>query len=265
MRRAALHVFNTTGEIHLSEVRSTPSHISEQYKLHMCTIPKIASTELAALILRIESVPRNQLKTFFPTDKDRVNYMWPYSKGPFLRAKSTSEKLDILSDRSWLNVAFVRNPYTRVLSGWKQKILHPTDSIHHAIKCAYPGMPFEEFISCLESLREANREGVLMADDHFRPQYQLCGFNAFNYDVIARIEYLERDLRCIAQDRGFEAALEFGWGPGGNYSLFNMPRPHPTGDSKPIREYFSKDLQDRVYDLYKTDFELLRYSYELPE
>jgi len=140
MRRAALHVFNTTGEIHLSEVRSTPSHISEQYKLHMCTIPKIASTELAALILRIESVPRNQLKTFFPTDKDRVNYMWPYSKGPFLRAKSTSEKLDILSDRSWLNVAFVRNPYTRVLSGWKQKILHPTDSIHHAIKCAYPGI-----------------------------------------------------------------------------------------------------------------------------
>eukprot|EP00186_Timspurckia_oligopyrenoides_P001910 CAMPEP_0182447192 /NCGR_PEP_ID=MMETSP1172-20130603/12667_1 /TAXON_ID=708627 /ORGANISM="Timspurckia oligopyrenoides, Strain CCMP3278" /LENGTH=277 /DNA_ID=CAMNT_0024643543 /DNA_START=358 /DNA_END=1191 /DNA_ORIENTATION=- len=256
--------FESTGKLLLMENGYTPSLLVPDYKLHLCTLPKVGCTELRGLVYRIEHTPPGELSTYMPSDDERIRYGNAHGQGHFLRTLHNKERLDILADPSWLHIAFVRNPYTRLLSGYLQKMVHPKDSVWHQIPGWQIGMSFDALVSILEEMKAKNG-GTLLVNEHFFPQYLQCGFNVFNYDLIAHQESFEDHVRCMAKNRGFEAALKFGWGPNGSYDMFNMPRPHPTGSSNKISDYYTPQLQKRVYELYKEDFILFGYSDQLPQ
>uniref|UniRef100_A0A7S1EU61 Carbohydrate sulfotransferase n=1 Tax=Timspurckia oligopyrenoides TaxID=708627 RepID=A0A7S1EU61_9RHOD len=259
-REHARYLFSSEHQILLLENTWTPSLIVRNYSLHVCTLPKVGSTELRSLLMRVSVIPPEQT----PTTEEREVFSHPHGKGTFLSSFETNEKLEMLSNSKWLHIAFVRNPYTRLLSGYLQKIKVQGDRVHKQVPGVTKNTTFSEFVELLERLKQ-NYHGTLLVNDHFKPQYLQCGFNVFNYDLIGKIENFHQDVRCMAKNRGFEQAMDFGWGEHGKYSLFTMPRPHPTGSSKKLSDYYTDALQKRVYNLYKEDFILFRYSYELPQ
>mmetsp|Transcript_5929 Transcript_5929/g.10525 ORF Transcript_5929/g.10525 Transcript_5929/m.10525 type:complete len:335 (-) Transcript_5929:257-1261(-) len=265
LRDHARSHFDLTGQILMQESKTVPSVLVPDYRLHICTIPKVACTELRGLVYRVSHTPRNQLSTYMPNDLERFRYANPhFIMNNYFRDCSPEKRLDIMDDSLWLHIAYVRNPYTRLLSGYLQKLVDPKDKVWTVVPNWKIGMSFDALVSILEEMKAKNG-GTLLVNEHFFPQYLQCGFNVFNYDLIAHQESFEDHVRCMAKNRGFEAALKFGWGPNGSYDMFNMPRPHPTGSSNKISDYYTPQLQKRVYELYKEDFILFGYSDQLPQ
>jgi len=266
LRDHARFIFESSGVIPMfMRSRATPLLLPE-YKLHVCTIPKVASTEIRSLLYRVVEIPRENLATHMPTEEERFRFENPHGRLPCKRFIDLNDelRLNIMDDSSWLHIAFVRNPYTRLLSGYLQKLVDPKDNVWTNIPNWKIGMSFDALVSILEEMKAKNR-GTLRVNDHFLPQSAQCGFSVFNYDVIAKVERFEDVVGCMAKNRGFDAALNFGWGPNGSYDMFHMPRPHPTGSSKKLSDYYTPELQKRVYKLFEEDFILFRYPYELPK
>lgn len=145
---------------------------------------------------------------------------------------------------------FVRNPYTRLLSCYLDKIYKPT----HFKKAVLKGMgldendinhpvSFEEFIEVIE------QQTPIEMNNHWRPQAHLICLNTIEYNKIGRLENFSDDFSLI----GKQLSPDF--------SKFYAPEVrHQTDANSLLKKYYNDDLYARVYEIYKVDF--LSFSYD---
>jgi hypothetical protein len=139
----------------------------------------------------------------------------------------------------------VRNPYTRLLSGYLNKIKkrqkHPERA---ALKYNLPSFPadFNEFVDMVADQSDEK------CNIHWTPQsYRLC-LPFLEYDYIGWFETLAESMAAIAAR--IKAPLD---------ELENDPR-HQTGADTRVDELYDDRIAQKVYLRYKKDFEFLGYS-----
>lgn len=149
-----------------------------------------------------------------------------------------ASELDELA--SLYKFAFVRNPYTRVLSAFLDKVDRRTQRKGQEAS-------FHEFLDRLEN-------GELYSNAHWAPQVSLLLLPFEQFDFFGKTEHLDRDLGEVLKHL---------------HTDIDDPRilsalGNATGASGKLTTYFDDETKARVDTLYRADFEAFGYPMELP-
>ena len=135
---------------------------------------------------------------------------------------------------------FVRNPYTRILSAYLNKLFGPErDRLLAKIGLSDP----EREVSFLQFLQNLEKKG-LYADMHWAPQADIIPYERDQLDKIGRIESLEEDLSQVV-DKCFGQQLRLKNKESGR-----------TGADNRLKEYLGTEEQKLIERIYARDFEL---------
>jgi hypothetical protein len=201
-------------------------------------IPKVASTTTKALLLANErgddtclDLPDEQLHEEVAPLRRLSQLAWP-DVGRVL-----------LSPRVF-RFAFVRNPYARLLSAYLDLGQRAAGFVTDVAGKAEP--TFEEFV-----------RGILQQPDdevniHWRSQRGFLGHGVTRMSFVGRMETYEADVRTVL-DRLFPQR-----------AFFRSLHRNRTSAQQRLREFYTPELIELVYQRYRGDFELFGYPRELP-
>lgn len=157
----------------------------------------------------------------------------------------------ILKEHRFPKFCFVRNPYTRVLSAYLDKIVRDEPQKAGVLKAlgrneADTEISFPEFLGSL-----LNTPPQRM-DPHWMPQAFHLSLDLLDYNFIGRFECFEKDfqtaLRMILPRETRE-----------NLRAVTMDA-HKTEASSQLETYFDGSCVDLVRQIFQNDFEALGYS-----
>ncbi|SEN43911.1 sulfotransferase family protein [Halomonas caseinilytica] len=155
---------------------------------------------------------------------------------------------ELLVESDLYKFAFVRDPYSRILSCYLDRVLtqtsRPSREFRRALK--KEEFDFKDFVSviCKQSSSIQNSHWRLQADDIL--------FDLVNFDFVGKIENLEEDLAAV-NSKIFGGDLDRNILKG-NFS------PKKTSAKDKVAEYYTQEMLDMVYDSYRKDFELFGYE-----
>lgn len=137
--------------------------------------------------------------------------------------------------KKYFRFAFVRNPETRFVSAWKDKVLRQNyfefdEARHEEMK------NFDNFIGWVETLN------INRCDEHIRCQNAKIDLN--NIDFIGRFENLARDIKLLSQRLGIE-----------DYEIEHRNQ----GIKKEVD--LTPEQRQRIFKIYEKDFRLFYPSH----
>ena len=185
-------------------------------------------------------------------------YMSPHVRLFQLRDE---EFVGILNSSQYRKVAFVRNPYARLLSCYLHRIIgdrRMNPSRKALFKGLKIGMDSARMPSFQDFIEFISDQDTLQMERHWVVQHDCILYSLIDYDFIGRQENLIDDLlrleRLLFGNERFDRSLLGSLNCG----------PMITGANGKLRDYYDERLMARVADRYKVDFEVFGYSTELP-
>lgn len=147
--------------------------------------------------------------------------------------------------------AFVRNPWGRLLSCYRDKVCNDADNLYDRHENRFvqylknsgvyrPAMSFEDFVRVVAEIPDSRAEG------HFRSQVSLLsdGHGLLPFDKIGRFEALEEDFETIATRIGLRCPLPYLRATGATHY-----RDHYSAKMRElIRRRFEQDVTTFSYD-----------------
>ncbi len=146
--------------------------------------------------------------------------------------------------------SFVRNPFTRLLSCYKEKIEAP--SFAKKRLCEKLGLDRDYPLSLLEFLRAIQTIPDEQDDNHWRPQYRNLLIGLVPVNFVGYIEHFEPHFAEVSKRLNLAGPIQ-------------ERRPHKTNASKSLHEVFTPEAIDLVLAKYRPDFELFGYSTRLDQ
>ena len=216
--------------------------------------PKVASTSIRNRLRELNGYPELENPRDI-RDYERSGFLLP-------RHLSNRKLVDIFENPEFFHFCFVRNPFDRLVSGYKffrdtmadhygkrrhQRVLQrrcdPRRDIARKRQLSFP-----EFVEdiCL------NDQHVI--DQHWRPQTSVLKTHLIDYDFIGRIESFAEDLTQVLKRLGADEELLKKTGNVTNAS----------GRKTDLGEWYDEHLADLVRRKYAADFEEFGYPRELP-
>jgi dermatan 4-sulfotransferase 1 len=219
-------------------------HISLKNKYIYVQTPKVACSTIKLSLISFELGRRLEI------DYENPKSIHQREFSPLLTPKQVGSFSRLLQS-PFLKFCFVRNPFTRVLSAYLDKIVQNKPQKKPVAELAgrdlQDPITFEEFLSCIA------RQSITDMDNHWRPQYFQTFQGRIRYDYIGRFEALFGDLRTVAEIISPDLV-----------SFISERAPHRTNAQNLLRLYYSKKAQSLVRDIYRVDFEHFDYSTTLP-
>lgn len=156
--------------------------------------------------------------------------------------------------------AFVRNPFTRLLSCYLHRVVampdKPTNQVVKKLTGGRGGseVSFDEFVELICPLT------ALESESHWRCQAEDICFDDIDYDFVGKVEALDTDLPRL---------VELLYGSSGLERYHKMTAvdasPMKTGAGQLLRDYYrDRATVVRVQQRFRRDFELFGYDTELP-
>jgi hypothetical protein len=144
---------------------------------------------------------------------------------------------------------FCRNPYTRVLSAYLDRIVGRDESYYVLQrKVGFPDAAEVTFPKFLEMLED---EAILDLDTHWKPQHRNIGHGYYDFSFIGRFESFSTEFpEVLRRIYGRKAVL-------GDVRA-------GTEAGTQVAKYCRADTAARVRRLYAKDFELFGYGEDLP-
>jgi hypothetical protein len=143
----------------------------------------------------------------------------------------------------------VRNPYTRLISAWTNKILLCEPGVQEEylqIKGRLPDLHEKSLISFPEFVDYVRLHCDLSTcNNHWRRQVDHTFFPAMNFSLVVKVEQLADGLQQFERHLGYSNSLV---AEGRNKSI-------PSGSG-----LYTSDLADKVYPAYRADFEVFGYE-----
>ncbi|KAJ2948512.1 hypothetical protein O0L34_g7762 [Tuta absoluta] len=232
--------------------------INRQYHVIWCNIFKAASTSWMYNF----NLMANYTAAFLDKTKEV-----PLELARRKYARPTSEMVKKAQVDS-ISFLIVRHPLERLASAYNDKIVHAWPKSFHdrmgsRIIKKYrkskqtPGEPklpdkypvFEEFVSYV--LDEAKAKRPL--DMHWTPYTDFCTPCKFDFDVILKFETLDEDQRFLIQLARLQDVVKPEWKNSGKGTNTLHSISH-------LYSRISRPQLDKLYDLYKYDFQLFNYT-----
>ena len=231
---------------------------SDNYHVVYCAVPKAACSNWKRIFMAFENLVDK------PTDvaADKV-HGWFYK----LLQKQNEENLRRILN-SYYTFFFVRDPYERLISAYRDKFTDPRtkDYLHHykveilrthrrnlteEEYLSGVGITFEEFI--LQLIKTFQTKGVGSLNEHWRPQISICFPCHINYDFIGHQETLHEDFTKVMADLNVRDKAFF---PEAN-TIYKIK------SKSLITQYFSglsKKTLDQLNKVYEDDFDAFGYD-----
>ena len=164
------------------------------------------------------------------------------------------------------SVIVLRNPWTRLVSGFRDKVSDEDRprgcfrGIGVNIVSEARGIPEAEVIennlypTFAEYARRVARK-VRSMNDHFKPQYTCTCHNSVSYDFVIPLEHAGSMAQELSGTLGTEIKLLS--------SYDAAPDPRTQSSTVKAREWLKElDIEtiDQLYDLFRVDFEMANYS-----
>ena len=160
----------------------------------------------------------------------------------------------VLEGNEFFRFTFVRNPYSRLLSCYLDRIMGGVSRPYRQLVTAMGRKngyqpSFEEFIVAICS------QSVYQQNNHWRVQYYDAMKNSIDYHTIGKQEYFNRDFSKIYY-RIFYEKLE-------DESLEVNASPSKTDANSKLLNYWTPELASMVQEKYSEDFSFFQYEKEL--
>ena len=214
-------------------------------------VPKAGCTGMVELLRMVENAPPIKLfvNEAFETRRDMFVNSRVNAPLPSLVDLDNRTQREVLESSDFLRMTVVRNPYTRVVSAWRNKILVCEPSVkddYVAIKGNLPAFRDKSLISFAEFVEYLRTKCDLRTcDSHWRRQVDHTFFPAMNFSYVGRLEKFGEVLRRFERHLGLSEPLA----------------PHRKNESISFGPNpFTQELADKVYTLYQPDFELFGYD-----
>lgn len=216
--------------------------VSHAYRYCYFRIPKCANSTVVQTLARYDSSLGGGAGRFARRELRR-------SSRNLFRARAWSPRS---LARRYFCFTIVRNPYTRVLSAYLDKIADGVGEYREVITAVgrdnVHDVTFEEFVQFLEG-------GGLYMNAHWAPQCALLPIDPESLAFVGHVETLDEDLETLVTrllpGSGFEGVLS------------RKDRRRHSGVR--LAEYFTSDLAARIARLYAEDFRVYDYPETLPE
>ena len=218
-------------------------NVSLKYKYIFIETAKVACSTIKLTLQRLELED-----PYFEREDFEDLHLREYS--PLIKLQQLPNFESYLERDDFYIFCFVRNPYTRLLSCYLDKINKPTNFKKMVLKSMglnendidHP-ISFEEFIGVVE------QQAPIEMNNHWRPQAHLICLNTIKYNKIGRLESFSDDFSLI----GGQLSSDFG-------KYYAPEIRHQTDANSLLKKYYNDDLYARVYNIYKIDF--LSFSYD---
>ncbi len=218
------------------------SVLLERYAAAYIEVPKVACTSLKVAFARLLGIDL----AGFGGDPHQATFPSP--------ARSRDDHGPLF--QGLFAFAFVRNPWDRLVSCYRDKIAGEVDGFTHftirpgvadclaRFDAFSGGMPFEEFVMAVASISDGQ------ADPHFRSQYTFVtnGARELAIDFIGRYETLLVDLDRVRERIG----------------LPEIDLPHLQAAPRRVDypDYYTPHTRRVVAERFREDMELFRYEFD---
>jgi len=228
------------------------SWASTAHKYLYVAVGKAACTKIKLSLHQLEGYPPLENASWVH-DRNRPGCAFV----PRLTDFTNAEAIEILTSPEWFRFCFVRNPYYRLFSAYKSKMLNYLDPQYQPVRdeirarYGYPvrdGHPagmvaFRDFVRYVEDMADSDR------DFHWRSQTALVMPTMIKYDFIGRMENFMQDFGQVL--RRLNASDDL---------LATVQNPvNPTTKIYHAAAY-DRELASRVYDMYRDDF--MNFAYD---
>jgi hypothetical protein len=212
-------------------------------------VPKAACTGMKWLLHQLENGPAPLAVSLYQTRRDMFIHARENVPLPSLVDLDNYTQRYILESPEVLRMTIVRNPYTRIVSTWRNKVLlcEPGgfDQIYVKIKGQAPEPAVKPTISFHEFVRYLAMHQNLRSNVHWTPQTDHTFFRAFDYNHVGKTERLAETLRHFQDHLGRAEPLEF------ERRNASTLLGHVTYDS---------EMAALISQLYQQDFETFAYD-----
>ena len=160
-----------------------------------------------------------------------------------------------LVDENIFTFAFVRDPASRFISGFKNIVIDQDNKVTKFILPKLAPYGFTEDLSVskkidvvLDCVEASIAETPLFTEQHFRPQVHHLAYGHVKYDFIGRMENFNADLI-----ESFNRA-------GAHEYAASLGKIEKRNSSKVAKVTLSEQQQTRIRELYKADYEAFGYE-----
>ncbi len=148
--------------------------------------------------------------------------------------------------------AFVRHPYSRVLSCYLDRVKRLQSSVSKEIhQMARDNLgindapvSFEDFVRVLDTF-----ESVTDMNEHYRPCYNDLFAGDVDLHFVGRFESVNEDFEKVRDHLGLDPEITLG-----------QNHPTPTGAADKLKKFYSPRVKRIVDRLYAVDFEMYGYK-----
>ena len=217
------------------------THISLQHKYLYVETPKVACSTVKKILIDAEYGGR--------VENTEMEYYHYREFSPLLNARQVGPFDQFLARKDVFKFCFVRNPYTRLLSCYLDKIAKRKGQEYQLMIQLGYGPFSDKVLSFAEFVEGVIQQPVQYMDHHWRTQYYATFQEGIEYDFIGRFESIEDDLKNILGK--INSNFMKYWGEESR---------HGTKSQNYIDEYYSDKLEQIVFEIYRKDFEYFGYK-----
>ena len=168
---------------------------------------------------------------------------------------------DIACSHEYTRIAIVRNPFSRLLSKFVDKVIvHAEELLRHGSPMPYnltDGQNFSRFVQRPVETQQRREPEAFHVNGHFRRQSNFCGLRQIPYSIL-HMEELHHEAPRLARMLGVDGA------PAVRAALERL-RPHnKCADALRVRQYYDPPTIARVRAYFAEDFERFGYSTHMP-
>lgn len=167
---------------------------------------------------------------------------------PALTDLDDAAQRELLEDDDVLRLTVVRNPYTRFVSAWRDKVYlyEPTaEDVYVAVRGVVPDVAHKEPIQFAEFVSYVERTISATSDPHWRRQVDLTYPDALRFTHVGQTENLPATVALLYRRAGHEPPE-------------TMPR--ANGAVLLAGASYTLGLAKRVHDIYAQDFTTFGYD-----
>jgi len=205
--------------------------VCKEKKFIFCEVPKTGITTIKKTLAEL-------------LEEKEINYN-VHDRKSFILKSPCNNNLTREDFNKMFKFTFVRNPYTRILSAYLDKI--KKDSIEKQQIYNFAGISLEYEISFLEFLKILEKIPPVNMNPHFRPQYINICYPLVNYDFIGKFENFNEDLIKVLS-KFFEKIQ------------ISVVDHHKTKANYKLKKFYNLEAIKLVQRIYAQDFLYFDYN-----